>query len=385
VALSHPDPSPENKYGMLGEGAEGNVIGRVISARIDGDWVVVEMLITDASGLQAIEDGVHELSLGYRCRADERNYQRDTFVDHLALVDRGRCGPTCALRADEHPHCGCESRELIRHEVPRVEEPVQDCACKPVAKSRDMSQSANHMPLGTETQMDELQTQLDAAKADADAQRARADQAEEALTAQTKAREAAELEAYNAKKDLESRADAEKEAIERAVHAEKTRADQAMLERDAAHKRAEDAEAARADAVAAKDREWQGRIDALVTEKVELLALVAPLKLEFKNDAGEPIAIHAVESQKIKLAAIQHIDAEDFTGKSNDWIDCAFAGAMKRHTAAMKSRSDAAAAVVEMREQTTKNPPLTGDSAKQKADEALRKQLASQWKTPTSN
>lgn len=470
--LGHPPWSPEHG-GMLSRGARGDEIGRVIGTRVDGDAVVVELLVNDERGFAAIADGVHELSLGYMCKLDASGFQRDTEVDHLALVERGRCGEACALRADSDERtdsrgredemttmtecpCGDPSCDLGEHyddvltaktrraleaddfAVPGKRKlPIHDeahvraamsyfsktsgltseerrsafhrivarakqlgidasgfsekwsgrldevpeqavargASCKCLAKPGNMRQLASHMP-------DDLQKQLDDARAEVVAQTARADQAEGALAEEKKARSAAEQKLYNAEKDLEKANASRSDASAQAVAAETARADEAV--------KAFETEKARADALQQeieKVRSDEAAVrQKLVDEKVELIAQVAQLGLEFKNVAGEAVSIHKIDTKAIKLAAIKHVDAEDFSDKSNDWIDCAFAGAMKRAKSAEQSRSDAAKAVVEVRE--TKNPnvtsPNTGYAAEKRAADKLAAELASAWKTTPS-
>jgi hypothetical protein len=87
---------------MISEGSDYVAGGRVISARVDDGYAMISFRANPA-GVAAISAGVRELSLGYHCRIDDRDFQRDTRVDHVALVERGRCGHTCSVRVDD---CG---------------------------------------------------------------------------------------------------------------------------------------------------------------------------------------------------------------------------------------------------------------------------------------
>lgn len=103
VTLSHPS-------GLLSDGVPARVIGKVISARVDGDYAVATMEIADPAAVQVIKDGIQQLSLGYTCNKDSAGYQRQTRVDHLAVVPAARCGASCSLRADcADGACGCSS------------------------------------------------------------------------------------------------------------------------------------------------------------------------------------------------------------------------------------------------------------------------------------
>ncbi len=94
VTLNHPD-------GLVSRGAPARVIGRILSARLDGDLAHVEIEVHDEAAARAIEQGLNELSVGYECKLDADRFQRNIIVDHLAVVPRARCGPTCHL---DHAH-----------------------------------------------------------------------------------------------------------------------------------------------------------------------------------------------------------------------------------------------------------------------------------------
>lgn len=373
MTLLHPDGSPENKHGMITAGAEGHVAGQVLSARVDGDWLVIEFLVDDDEALRAIADGMIELSVQYACRSDASKYQRGTIVDSVGIVPRGRCGGTCALRAD------CSDANSLEDRAD------QSCTCKArarqLAKSLVTRQSVDHMD------PDDLKKQLADAQAEAAALRARADEAEKVRDAEKARADAHELEAYNAKKDLAKRADAEKKAVDEAVTAEKTRADRAEMdldkmrvERDNAQKRFEDLTAEHDAKVAQIRADEAAKHDEAVKSKLELLSLVAPLKLEFKNEQGEKIEIFRVDDASIKLAAIKHVDGEDLSSKPH-LVEGAFYSAMKRAESATQSRADAEVAVVEMRASATTPNPLTSRAATQRVREQQAAKLAGLWMT----
>jgi hypothetical protein len=104
VTLGHPN-------GLIGEGAPARVVGRVDAAWLDGEHAAVRMTINDADVAARVEAGTKELSLGYLCGARADGYQTDTEIDHLAIVDKARCGAMCSLRTDARldcsETCGC--------------------------------------------------------------------------------------------------------------------------------------------------------------------------------------------------------------------------------------------------------------------------------------
>lgn len=96
----------DHARGLVRDGAPAKVVGRVDNAWLDGDHAAVSITITDPEGIDAIEAGTKELSLGYETHLDASRYQRSTVVDHLAIVDRARCGASCSLRTDVRNDCG---------------------------------------------------------------------------------------------------------------------------------------------------------------------------------------------------------------------------------------------------------------------------------------
>lgn len=78
--------------------------------RRDGDYVRASMLVTDAALIAKMEAGKKQVSCGYVCDLDETpgefNGQKYDAVqinirgNHVAVVDTGRAGETCAVRMD---------------------------------------------------------------------------------------------------------------------------------------------------------------------------------------------------------------------------------------------------------------------------------------------
>lgn len=76
----------------------------------DDIYVSATVTITDAEAIAAVEKGKHEVSCGYSCDHEEVSgvydgepydvRQRNIEYNHLALVTRGRAGPSVKLRLD---------------------------------------------------------------------------------------------------------------------------------------------------------------------------------------------------------------------------------------------------------------------------------------------
>lgn len=115
VTLDHPkefvDASNAHKYdiGSTGE-----------NYRIEGDHIAVTLIIKHQDAIDAINDGKHEISMGYYAEliADKGIYNGEEYdfrqtnirYNHLAIVDKGRAGSIARLKFDS-------AAELIAVEV----------------------------------------------------------------------------------------------------------------------------------------------------------------------------------------------------------------------------------------------------------------------------
>ncbi|MGL6156481.1 MAG: DUF2213 domain-containing protein, partial [Ralstonia mannitolilytica] len=105
VTLDHPEDfvTPAN-FAALGKGSMMNLRR---GSGIEDDLLIADLLITDQAAIDAIQDdGIEEVSLGYEADYEQvspgRGVQRNIVVNHVALVERGRCGPRCAI-GDKEP------------------------------------------------------------------------------------------------------------------------------------------------------------------------------------------------------------------------------------------------------------------------------------------
>jgi len=105
VTLDHPDDfvTPAN-FAALGKGAMLNLRR---GTGIEDDLLIADLMVTDQQAIDAIQtDGIEEVSLGYEADYEQvspgRGVQRNIVVNHVALVERGRCGPRCAI-GDKEP------------------------------------------------------------------------------------------------------------------------------------------------------------------------------------------------------------------------------------------------------------------------------------------
>lgn len=83
-----------------------HVVGTVSNVRRDGTRLVADLLIADKDAIKAVNDGLREVSCGYDAIYEQTSpghaTQREIVGNHVALVPKGRCGPTCAI-SDSQP------------------------------------------------------------------------------------------------------------------------------------------------------------------------------------------------------------------------------------------------------------------------------------------
>ena len=76
-------------------------IRRGDGAILDGQCLYGDLMVKDAKAIQDILDGKIEVSAGYDAEYEQlepgRGRQHEIIGNHVALVDKGRCGPTCSI------------------------------------------------------------------------------------------------------------------------------------------------------------------------------------------------------------------------------------------------------------------------------------------------
>jgi hypothetical protein len=100
VTNGHPDDDvgPDN-WRELTVGTMHNV-RRGLAAQ--DDLLLADLLVTDKEGIAAVQSGKMEVSLGYDADyivvSPGVGRQANIIINHVALVDQGRCGPRCAIK-----------------------------------------------------------------------------------------------------------------------------------------------------------------------------------------------------------------------------------------------------------------------------------------------
>lgn len=99
VTLSHPDDfvSPAN-WRELSMGITQNVRR---GDGVESDLMIADLLITDLGAIEDVRSGLRQVSCGYDADYEQlavgRGRQMNIVGNHVALVERGRCGPRCAI------------------------------------------------------------------------------------------------------------------------------------------------------------------------------------------------------------------------------------------------------------------------------------------------
>lgn len=110
VVYEHPsdDVTPDS-YASL---AKGHAMNPRRGTGNQDQFLIADLFITDTATMMAIEQGKREISCGYQAdfyqTAPGRGGQRNIIGNHVALVDRGRCGSECAIN-DHNKVCDCQS------------------------------------------------------------------------------------------------------------------------------------------------------------------------------------------------------------------------------------------------------------------------------------
>lgn len=85
----------------------------------DADTMIMDLIAKSDEAIEMIENGTPEVSVGYDAEYEEigpgQGRQKNIVINHIALVDSGRCGPRCSIgdRAlhqrtrDCTPSCNC--------------------------------------------------------------------------------------------------------------------------------------------------------------------------------------------------------------------------------------------------------------------------------------
>lgn len=119
-------------------------VGVVLNPRqgtgADAEYMIADMLVTDAKAIKDVEDGKVEVSCGYDQDHEEIKPGHGRFTaivgNHVALVDKGRCGPQCAI-GDEEDMTHKTMIERLRNAFSSNDESAFDTEMKAMQKALD--------------------------------------------------------------------------------------------------------------------------------------------------------------------------------------------------------------------------------------------------------
>jgi uncharacterized protein len=100
-----------------------HAVGTVQNVRqgtgIEDDMLIADLLITDGEAIAYVNRKHPELSCGYDAEYDQAEpghaIQRNIIGNHVALVDRGRAGPRCAIRDSTWDFLDAENHGITHH------------------------------------------------------------------------------------------------------------------------------------------------------------------------------------------------------------------------------------------------------------------------------
>ena len=123
VTIAHPenDVDPSNWKEIS--------IGTSLNCRqgfgVDSEYMLMDLIIQDEYGIEQIEKDLVEISLGYEAKYIENPnkvgsaVQTNMIINHIALVERGRCGKSCSIR-DKQTVKTKEGRKMPKPQMPRT-------------------------------------------------------------------------------------------------------------------------------------------------------------------------------------------------------------------------------------------------------------------------
>lgn len=176
ITVEHPTVLVDSSnVKQLGVGLTGETV------KIDGENIKTTVTITAIEGVEAINSGKEELSLGYTLDLEEEegiyngqpytHRQKNIRYNHLAIVERGRAGANARLNFDSF-ECGMIVDENITHErenmvkinIDNVDVEVDEAVKKAYDSLNARLDSATAETEALKAKLDETEEQLKKAK-----------------------------------------------------------------------------------------------------------------------------------------------------------------------------------------------------------------------------
>lgn len=124
-------------------------------AGAEDDLLICDLLIKDPEAIEAVRDGKREVSVGYDADYEEiapgRGKQHNIIVNHVALVEEGRCGPRCSI-GDRKPSLNSTEKrmttkviDLLRRAFKAKDEKELEDIAKDAAGELDVPENHTHV------------------------------------------------------------------------------------------------------------------------------------------------------------------------------------------------------------------------------------------------
>jgi hypothetical protein len=148
VTIGHPNDfvTPDNwkelSVGVVQNVRRGNGVA--------SDKLIAELLITDARAISMVKSGLREVSCGYDVECaeigDGRGKQFNIRGNHVALVDKGRAGPTCAIH-DNHKEVSMYKKltEKLKSSISKTIDQALEVAGVIEDENKDMASESKDM------------------------------------------------------------------------------------------------------------------------------------------------------------------------------------------------------------------------------------------------
>lgn len=123
VTIAHPeedvDPSNWKEYSI------GTCLSCKRGTGYDSEYMLMDLMINDEYGIDQIEKGLVEISLGYDAKyhqdRSKPGYGKQTniLINHIALVESGRCGVECSIRDNKTVFNSKQGKKMPKYKMPR--------------------------------------------------------------------------------------------------------------------------------------------------------------------------------------------------------------------------------------------------------------------------
>lgn len=152
VTIQHPEAASQD-FDVTPDNWKTVAVGIVQNTRagqgVDADKLVADLLITDRAGIDAVNNGLIELSCGYDAEYGERDENnraiRNKIIgNHVALVDQGRAGSDVAIRDSKPKEVETVKKETWLQKLKKI---IDEAPAEAVADEEAAEVVADEDPL----------------------------------------------------------------------------------------------------------------------------------------------------------------------------------------------------------------------------------------------